>query len=577
MLEKINQPSDLKKLNIDELNDLAEEIRQILIKRISYTSGHMGSNLGFIEATIALHYVFSSPKDKFVFDVSHQTYTHKILTGRKNAFINKNDYFSVSGYTTPSESEHDLFKIGHTSTSISLACGLAKARDLKQDNENVIAIIGDGSLSGGEAFEGLNNIATLNSNFILIVNDNEMSIAKNQGGMYQNFEKLRETNGTYPLNFFKTFGLDYIYLENGNQIEQLIETFQKVKDIQHPIVVHIHTLKGKGLSWAEEDKESGHWVNSNQKTSKTTIQESYEKMTADFLLEQMKKNHQLIAISPATPKANGLTVEFRAQAKNQFVDVGIAEEHAIAFASGLAKNGATPVLLANSSFLQRGYDQLNQDLAMNNNPATILVFNGKINGGDCTHVGQYDIVLMSHIPNLVCFAPTNKEEYLTILNYAISQKNHPTIIRVPSSVVLSNNPVSIDQNNIFNFITTHQGKQIAIIGLGSFYHLGVKLSEALKAYGISTTVINPICYSKLDTKLLNELKKNHQLVITLEDGLLEGGFGYSIANFYALSSLKVLTYGGQKDFNDLKTIEEIYQNCHLTIPLMIEDILKILN
>lgn len=575
MLEKINQPQDLKKLSLEELNLLADEIRDLLIYKITQTGGHMGSNLGMIEMTIALHYVFSSPIDKFVFDVSHQTYTHKILTGRKNAFLDSKFYGSISGYTTPKESKHDFFKVGHTSTSISLACGLAKARDLKKDHENIIAIIGDGALSGGEAFEGLNNIAMLQSNFILIVNDNEMSIANNQGGMYQNFQQLRKSQGTYPLNFFKTFNLDYLYLEEGNNIQKLIALFQKVKDIQHPIVLHIHTLKGKGLDWAIQDKEAGHWVNGlNQQIN--PIKETYESLTAKRLLQEMQTNKQCIAISPATPKAQGLTVEFRKEAKNQFIDVGIAEEHAVAFASGLAKNGATPVILANSSFLQRTYDQLNQDLAMNEMPVTILVFNGKINGGDCTHVGQYDMVIMSHIPNLVCLAPTYKEEYLALLDFALTQKKYPLVIRVPSSMMESNQSFTFDEQSIFKAKITHIGKQVAIMGLGNFYHLGLKLKEELATYGICATLINPLCYSHLDQNLLEELKKNHECIVTLEDGLKEGGWGYSIANYYATSSLKVLTYGGEKKFNDLKSLTEIYQQCRLTIPQMIEDILHVL-
>ncbi len=518
MLERINQPQDLKALSIKELNQLSDEIRNLLIYKITQSGGHMGSNLGMIEMTIAMHYVFQSPIDKFVFDVSHQTYTHKILTGRKNAFLDPQLYSSISGYTTPKESEHDFFKVGHTSTSISLACGLAKARDLKKEKENIIAIIGDGSLSGGEAFEGLNNIAMLNSNFILIVNDNEMSIAENQGGMYQNFKCLRQTQGKCDSNFFKTFNLDYFYLEEGNDIAKLIELFQKVKNIDHPVVLHIHTLKGKGLEWAIQDKESGHWVNAIQFQNNYNA-ETFETLTANRLLQEMKHNPLLIAISPATPKANGLTKEFRKQAKEQFIDVGIAEEHAIAFASGLAKNGATPIVLANSSFLQRTYDQLNQDLAMNENPATILVFNGKISGGDCTHVGQYDIVLMSHIPNLVCLAPIFKEEYLALLDFAFKQKKYPLIIRVPSQMIASNQPFCFDEQSIFQAKITHQGSKVAIIGLGNFYHLGLEVYQKLQSYGIQATVVSCLCYSKLDTSLLENLKENHQYVITLEDGL----------------------------------------------------------
>ncbi len=573
MIEKVNTPQDLKKLSIPELNILADEIRNILIKRVSYTSGHMGSNLGIIEMTIALHYVFDSPQDKFIFDVSHQTYTHKILTNRKDAFLNQEKYFSISGYTTPLESEHDIFKVGHTSTSISLACGLAKARDLKNTHENIIAIIGDGSLSGGEAFEGLNNISLLSSNFILIVNDNEMSIAENQGGMYQNFKKLRETNGKYENNFFTTFGLKYEYLEEGNNLEKLIELFKKVKDCSSPIVLHIHTLKGKGLPWAQENKEDGHWVQATSTLSKNT--ESYDKITANFLLKEMKINPQLIAISAATPKAVGFNKEVRELAKHQFIDVGICEEHAIAFASGLAKNGATPVLLISSSFLQRTYDQLNQDLAMNQNPATILVFNGKINGGDCTHVGQYDIVLTSNIPNLVCVAPTTKQEYLAILNYSLHQKKYPMVIRVPKEVMHQNEFI-FNEQQLFHYQIQELGQKIAILGLGNFFFLGKEVSALLKNLGFHPTLINPFIYSHLDKETLDKLKKNHEIVITLEDGCVEGGWCYKIANYYASTRMKVLTFGGEKNFNDLLSLNEIYAKCHLFASTIVEDILAIL-
>lgn len=573
MIEKVNTPQDLKKLSIPELNILADEIRNILIKRVSYTSGHMGSNLGIIEMTIALHYVFDSPQDKFIFDVSHQTYTHKILTNRKDAFLNQEKYFSISGYTTPLESEHDIFKVGHTSTSISLACGLAKARDLKNTHENIIAIIGDGSLSGGEAFEGLNNISLLSSNFILIVNDNEMSIAENQGGMYQNFKKLRETNGKYENNFFTTFGLKYEYLEEGNNLQKLIELFKKVKDCSSPIVLHIHTLKGKGLPWAQENKEDGHWVQATSTLSKNT--ESYDKITANFLLKEMKINPQLIAISAATPKAVGFNKEARELAKQQFIDVGICEEHAIAFASGLAKNGATPVLLISSSFLQRTYDQLNQDLAMNQNPATILVFNGKINGGDCTHVGQYDIVLTSNIPNLVCVAPTTKQEYLAILNYSLHQKKYPMVIRVPKEVMHQNEFI-FNEQQLFHYQIQELGQKIAILGLGNFFFLGKEVSALLKNLGFHPTLINPFIYSHLDKETLDKLKKNHEIVITLEDGCVEGGWGYKIANYYASTRMKVLTFGGEKNFNDLLSLNEIYAKCHLFASTIVEDILAFL-
>ena len=573
MLEKVNNPQDLKKLSIDELNVLASDIRNLLIEKIYATGGHMGSNLGIVELTIAMHYVFNSPVDKFIFDVSHQTYTHKILTGRKDAFINKDLYDSISGFSTPKESKHDLFKIGHTSTSISLACGICKARDIKKENYNVIALIGDGALSGGEAFEGLNNASLLNSNLIIVINDNEMSISNNQGGLYDNLTLLRKTNGTATLNYFKALGFDYKYVEDGNDINSLINAFLSIKNINHPIVLHVHTLKGKGLEWAEQNKEKSHWV--NKKTFVST--DNYANITADFLLTKMKRNKKIVAISPATPLSTGLTPEFRKQVKDQFIDVGICESHAITFASALAKLDIKPVVCVSSSFLQRAYDQLNQDLAMNNCPATILVYNAKIAGGDCTHVGQYDIALLSHIPNLVCLAPVSKNQYLALLDYSLKQKTYPMVIRVPSIVIDDNKQYKIKTHkDLFTYQITNKGSKVAILALGNFYTLGKDLLKELEKINIQATLINPICYSSLDTNTLDELLKDHDYVITLEDGLLESGFGYKIANYYAKTKMKVLTYGGDKNFNDLMPLNKIYHKCHLNVKQIVKDLFSLI-
>ena len=293
VLSKVNTPDDVKKLSIAEMNTLADEMREYIITKVNTTGGHFGPNLGIIEATIALHYVFNSPKDKFVFDVSHQCYPHKILTGRKEGFTNPEKYNTFTGYTAPEESEHDLFKVGHTSTSVSLATGVAKARDLKGETGNVIALIGDGSLSGGEAYEGLNNAAVLGSNMIIIVNDNEMSIAENQGGYYKNLEELRRTNGKAECNIFKAMGFDYLYVEEGNNVESLISAFSKIKDSTHPVVVHIHTEKGHGCDAALANKEGFHWIMPGTLDSVNETQapqgESYTSITTDYILEKAKR------------------------------------------------------------------------------------------------------------------------------------------------------------------------------------------------------------------------------------------------------------------------------------------------
>lgn len=579
ILDKINSPQDVKELSLDEMEALASEIRNGILTRVNTIGGHLGPDLGIVEATIALHKVFNSPVDKFVFDVSHQCYPHKMLTGRKDGFANPLNT-DISGYFNPNESEHDTFIIGHTSTSVSLATGVAKARDLKGENYNVIALIGDGSLSGGEAFEGLNNASVLGSNIIIIVNDNEMSIAENQGGLYENLALLRETNGKAELNYFKTFGFDYYYVENGNDIEDLIEVFESVKDTNKPTVVHIHTLKGKGYKPAEENKEWGHWVLPHfmdEKSETAAPVESYASITTDFILEKQKKDNTVITISPATPGATGFGQDFRDTLGKNYTDVGIAEEHAVAYSSALAKNGAKPVLSILSSFIQRTYDQLSQDLALNNSPATILVNWGAISEMDATHLGSFDIPLISNIPNIVYLAPTCKEEYLKMLDYALEQTEHPVVIRVPFGAVVSSGKVDETDYSLLNkFDVVEEGSDIAIIGLGNFYHLGKKVKEQLKSQNINATLINPKFITGVDENVLNKLKGNHKLVITLEDGCVDGGFGEKISRFYGNSDVKVLNFGGKKEFTDRVPLNVLYKRYHLIPELIVDDIKKCL-
>ena len=583
MLEKINNPSDLKRLNQEELKELAEEMRKALFNRLSKHGGHFGPNFGMVEAIIALHYVFESPKDKFVFDVSHQSYCHKMLTGRKDGFLYEEHFNDISGYTNPEESEHDLFNVGHTSTSISLASGLAKSRDLKETNENVIAIIGDGSLSGGEALEGLDFASELQSNFIIVVNDNDMSIAENHGGLYKNLKKLRESNGTCECNIFKAMGLDYIYQNEGNDIEKLIETFEKVKDIDHPIVVHINTQKGKGYKIAEEHKENWHWcMPFDIGTGKPTINfdgEDYGALTADYLLEKMKKDKKVVAVVAGVPTNIGFTEEKRKQAGKQFVDVGIAEEHAVAMISGIAKNGGKPIFATHSSFMQRTYDQLSQDLCINNNSATILVNTASVYGmNDITHLGIFDIPLISNIPNMVYLAPTSKEEYFAMLDWSIEQQEHPVAIRMPCNGVISDNRyVEKDYSNINKYKVEQEGNKVAILALGDFYQLGEVISQEIKEkLGFIPTLINPIYITGLDKELLENLKENHELVITLEDGVIDGGFGEKIARFYGDSNIKVQNYGIEKSFPDRYIADELLRENGISAEQITQDIISIL-
>lgn len=583
VLNKINEPKDLKTLSIDELKQLSCDIREVLLEKLSKCGGHFGPNFGVVELTIAMHYVFNSPEDKIVFDVSHQSYAHKILTGRKQAFIDPKHYKDVTGYTNPDESKHDLFKVGHTSTSISLASGLAKARDLKNDKYNVIAVIGDGSLSGGEALEGLDYAGEQNTNLIIVVNDNDMSIAENHGGIYKGLKKLRESNGVAEDNIFKAMGLDYIYVNEGNNIESLVEVFKKVKDINHPIVVHINTEKGKGYKVAEENKENWHYCGPfdiETGKAKYNFEEDYGELTSNYLLEKMKNDKSLVTIVAGVPTNIGFTEEKRKIAGKQFVDVGIAEEHAIAMASGIAKNGGKPIFATHSSFMQRTFDQLSQDLCINNSPATILVNTASVYGmTDVTHLGLFDIPLISNIPNMVYLAPTSKDEYFAMLNWSIEQNKHPVAIRIPCNGVISDDrEVEKDYGNLNKYKIEKSGSKVAIIALGDFYQLGEEVGREIEnKLNITPTIINPRYITGIDEELLSSLKKNHSLVLTLEDGILEGGFGEKIARFYGDSNILTKNYGIKKSFPDRYDINELLRENKLTKEQITKDVEELIN
>lgn len=577
-IEKINGPEDVKKLNIEEMTALAEEMRHALLKRASIHGGHFGPNFGMVEAIIALHYVFESPKDKMVFDVSHQTYPHKMLTGRKDAYLYEEHYDDVTGYSCPQESEHDHFTVGHTSTSVSLACGLAKARDLRGESANVIAIIGDGSLSGGEALEGIDFAAELDSNMIIVVNDNDMSIAENHGGLYSNLKLLRETNGQAECNLFKAMGLDYVYVDHGNDLRELIGAFKQVKDSKKPVVVHINTLKGKGYKPAEEHKEEWHWhLPFDIETGKSHFPEveDYSSVTCEYLIEKMKKDPTVVAITSGTPTILGFTQEKRKQAGRQFVDVGIAEETAVALASGIAKGGGKPVYGVYSSFIQRTYDQISQDLCIDGNPATIVVYTGSVFGmTDVTHLGLQDIPMLSNIPGLVYLAPATKEEYLSMLDWSVEQKEMPVAIKLPGGDMISDGrEVTKDWSQLNTYEVTEKGSKIALIGLGTFYSLALQTAEMLEKKSIHATVINPYYITGLDKGLLEKLKADHDTVVTLEDGILNGGFGEKIARFYGSSDMKVYNYGLKKEFLDRYDVNEVLKENHLTAEQIVNDVL----
>lgn len=583
-IENIKSPSDLKGLDIKALKIVADETRAAVLNRVSKHGGHVGPNLGFVEATVALHYVFNAPEDKFVFDVSHQCYPHKVLTGRAAGFLgNVDDMNAISGYSSPAESPvYDNFEVGHTSTSVSLATGLQKARDVKGTKENIIAIIGDGSLSGGEAFEGLNEASELGTGIIIVVNDNEMSIAENHGGIYKNLRALRESKGECKHNWFKAWGFEYKYLEEGNDVEKLIEIFKSVKDTDKPTVVHIHTEKGHGFQPAVDNKEGWHWGMpfnlADGSRPATPAFESYEQLYSDWMLREMKKDPTLIAVTAGTPAAAGFTPAKRKEAGSQHIDMGIAEEQAVAMASGMAKGGLRPVWTVYSTFIQRTYDQIAQDLCINSNPAVINVaWGGTGTMNDITHICLFDIPMLCSIPGLIYLAPTNCEEYFAMLKWAILQDKKPIAIRIPSNgVIHTSDKVDEVYSYESKYKVTHKGSKVAVIAAGSFYQKGENVVKILAEKGIDATLINPRYLNEVDATTLDSLKANHKLVVTLEDGCKDGGFGERVASYFSASDMKVLVGGVKKDLYDRFDLHQLLSDNRLLDEQIVEDILEII-
>ena len=592
-IEKIQSPADLKGMDIATLNIVADEVRQAVLNRVSKHGGHVGPNLGFVEATVALHYVFNAPEDKFVFDVSHQCYLHKVLTGRAAGFLgNVDDMNAISGYSSPAECpEYDNFEVGHTSTSISLATGLQKARDVKGTKENIIAIIGDGSLSGGEAFEGLDEASELGTGIIIVVNDNEMSIAENHGGIYKNLRALRESRGECEHNWFKAWGFEYKYLEEGNDIERLIEVFRSVKDTDRPTVVHIHTEKGHGYAPAVNDKEAWHWGmpfnlddgsrpvrNADGTVPEVKPCETYPELFSDWMLNEMKHDKTIIAVTAGTPTAAGFTADKRNQAGSQHLDMGIAEEQAVAMISGMAKGGLRPVWSVYSTFIQRTYDQIAQDLCINSNPAVINVVGGGVNSmNDITHICLFDIPMLCSIPGLIYLAPTTCEEYFAMMRWAILQDKKPIAIRVPSNgVVHTTEKVDEVYSYESKYKMMHEGSKVAIIAAGSFYQKGENVVRLLADKGIDATLVNPRYLNEVDADTLGALKTNHNLVVTLEDGCKDGGFGERIASYYGTSDMKVLVCGVKKGLYDRYNVEQLLEDNRLLDEQIVEDVLALI-
>ena len=577
-LDTIESPADVRRLSLDALETLSEEIRAALIRAVPVTGGHLGPNLGFVEATVALHYVFDTPRDKLVFDVSHQCYTHKMLTGRKQAYLDPDRYNAFTGFTNPSESEYDIFRAGHTSQAVSLALGLAKARDLCGQAHNVVAVLGDGALSGGEAFEVLDNAAVIGTNLIVIFNDNDMSIAPNSGGVYGNLRELRETQGVAKENFFHALGFDYRYVEEGNDVRSLVKAFEGVRDIDHPVVVHIHTRKGKGLPWAEANPEAAHMVAAGTDVSDAVpavapVQESptYQQLTRDYLSQKLAADPNVVIVNAGAPSGVGLTPEFRAGCGRQFVDTGITEQHAVAFSAGLARGGAKPVFMVMASFLQRSFDQLVQELGLNRSPATVLVFGAGFYDIDATHAGTLDIVMTGNVPGITCLAPATKAEYLSMLDWSIDQDERPVVIRVPERIIEGED--GFDRARPGGWHLAQKGKRVCFLSIGSTVELARGAAKLLdERDGICATIVEALNYSSFDEHLLDGLLYDHDVVVTLEAGILCGGFGEKVARYFGKTPMRVMCYGGKKEFLDRVPTDEFFQIYHFTAEDIVADL-----
>ncbi len=572
LLNKIAGPKDVKKLSIPEMEKLAQEIRTLIVEKDAAEGGHLGPDLGIVEATIAYHYVFDAPKDKLVWDISHQTYPHKMLTGRAKAWLDPDHYEDVTPYSNPDESPYDYYAVGHTSTSVALATGMAKARDLMGQHENIMALIGDGSLTGGLAFEGLNNAAIEPHNLVVVVNDNQWSIDKNVGGVVTSLKKLRDSNGQTAENPFKAMGFDYRYVADGNDLSAMIDAFKAVKDVDHPILLHINTLKGKGYEPAVKDEEAHHWVSpfnleDDQPLAAENQKPTSKSVALDVIKEQIDAGQNIMAINAAIPGVFNLD-NFKNEYPANYTDVGIAEQESVAFATGFAKEGGIPVLMENSTFLQRAFDQLSHDTAANDLPVVMLVAGGTISSQSKTHLGIFDQVMISNLPNWIYLAPTTLAEEKAMLEWAIKQKKHPVAIKVPGNVPETDQQDVITDYSTINY-QVKPGKEVAVIGLGAFYQLGEKVANKLGA-----TLVNPLSANILDEKALDQLAANHKVIVTLEDNILDGGFGQKVASYLGNKDVKVLNYGQNRVYTDQTPVAEIYQQNHLTLEQIVADVQK---
>lgn len=570
LLNKISSPEDVKKLTLPEMEKLASEIRTLILEKDAAEGGHLGPDLGIVEATIAYHYVFDAPKDKIVWDVSHQTYPHKMLTGRALAWLDPDHYEDVTPYTNPYESPYDYYAVGHTSTSIALATGMAQARDLLGKHENIMALIGDGSMTGGLAFEGLNNAAIEKHNLVVVVNDNQMSIDENVGGLVTALKKLRDSNGETKENPFTAMGFDYRYVADGNDLESMIKAFKAVKDVDHPILLHINTLKGKGYQPAIDNEAAHHWVLPfDLKTDKTTVPmpegPTASSVALDVVKKHIKDGEKIMAINAAIPGVFGL-YEIKNKYPENYKDVGIAEQESVAFAAGMAKEGAVPVLFENSTFLQRAFDQLSHDVAANDLPVVMMVAGGGMSNSSKTHLGVFDQVMISNLPNWIYLAPTTLAEEKAMMEWAIKQRKHPVAIKMPTKKVPTGEEFTKDYSEIKYEVKP--GKDVAILALGDTYNmLGKEVADKLGA-----SLVNPISANILDTAALDKLAEENKVIVTLEDNILDGGFGEKVASYLGDKDTKVLNYGQKRVYTDQIPLEDILKDSRMTVDQIVEDV-----
>ena len=613
VLEKIEHENDIKRINKNELPILAEEIRSFLIDKISKTGGHLASNLGVVELTMALHLAFDLPEDKIIWDVGHQSYTHKLLTGRKAGFDELRKYGGMSGFPKRHESDCDCFDTGHSSTSISAGLGYAMAREITGEKYKVISVIGDGALTGGMAYEALNNASKLKSNLIIVLNDNKMSISENVGGVsrylsglrtaesYQGLkngitnslnsipkygerivEKIRKTkNGikqlVIPGMLFENMGILYLGPVDGHNIPAMVKLFKEASKVEGPVLVHVITEKGKGYLPAERHPARFHGTEAFDVETGLPLVKRVKANYTDIFSTVMRKlgdrDEKVVAITAAMADGTGLK-RFRNMFPERFFDVGIAEEHAVTFAAGLAAAGLKPIVAVYSSFLQRAYDQIEQEMCINQIPATMIVTHASVFGHhNDTHIGILDIPLLANIPNLTYLAPVNKEEYLAMLDWSIDQKEKPVAIRVPWTGVKHSDYDVAEEYDKVSYMVMQKGQDVCILALGGFYELGVKTAALIKeTKNIQPTIINPRFITGLDENRLDWVLENHKIVVTIEDGILSGGFGSKIAQYYSDKDIKVYNFGFSMDIPRTYEPAELMAENSLTEEKIVEKI-----